>query len=1056
MDFLNRIIDFSLHNRMLVILGVLAAGVAGVFSLRHLDIDAFPDTTPVQVQINSVAPALSPEEVERQITFPIEQAISGLPGLEQLRSISKFGMSQVVVVFEDGTDIYFARQLINERLATVEMPQGIARPKMGPVATGLGEVFHYVVIGQGTDITDLRTIHDWVIKPPMRTVRGTAEVNTWGGYEKQYQLRIDPDKLIKHSLTFNQVIEAVQQNNYNVGGGNITQESGMLLVQGLGRTTTIEQLRQIVITAKEGVPIRVADVGEVVIGHEIRRGAVTANGQGEVVLGLGFMLMGENSHEVTWAMKDKLKSLEATLPANVQVKPVYDRTELVDFVIDTVRKNLFEGGLLVVAVLFAFLGNLRAAAIVALAIPLSMLFAFTGMYRFGIAASLLSLGAIDFGLVVDSSVVMVENCVRHLAHDANQGKSRLEIIRDAAVEVRKPTMFGELIIMIVYLPILTLEGIEGKMFRPMALTVIFALVGSMILSLTLMPVLASLLLPKQVAEREPFLMRIAHAIHYPILQFAMHHKLAVMGFAASVLIVAFGMIAPHLGSEFVPKLSEGAMVVGVIRLAGTDLDESIRANTQMEKTILASFPDEVDNVWSRIGTAEVATDPMGIELTDIFVTLKPRSQWKKARTQAELTEQLEHVLRESKGVKLGFSQPIEMRVNEMVSGVRADLGVKLFGDDFDVLVKKGSEIEAVLKSIQGAADVNVEQVTGQPMLQIKVDQDQVARYGVPAQAVLDLVESIGSKPLGEVVEGQLRFPLIVRLPEQFRASPQSIGGMLVSTPSGERIPLSRLAAVEVVEGPSTITREWGQRRITITCNVRGRDLGTFVAEARQKIGETVSLPSGRYRVEYGGQFENLQRAQTRLMIVVPLALVLIFVLLYLTYHNVVDALRVFTGIPFAWVGGIFALWLREMPFSISAGVGFIAMSGVAVLDDMILVSYIRQLRQKGLSLDDAVTQAAITRLRPVLMTTLVASLGFLPMAFSEGMGAEVQRPLATVVIGGVIGAMIMSLLVLRVLYLIFSAVTARHDRDEDQHPEESPAKLVLVGASGQPYSRSDE
>jgi len=1057
MDFLNRIIDFSLHNRVLVILGVLAAGVAGVFSLRHLDLDAFPDTTPVQVQINSVAPALSPEEVERQITFPIEQAISGLPGLEQLRSISKFGMSQVVVIFEDGTDIYFARQLINERLATVEMPQGIARPKMGPVATGLGEVFHYIVVGKGTDITDLRTIHNWVITPPLKTVRGTAEVNTWGGYEKQYQVRIDPNKLIKHGLTFGDVTEAIQKNNYNVGGGNITQESGMLLVQGLGRATTLDQLRQIVIKATEGVPIRVADVAEVVIGHEIRRGAVTANGQGEVVLGLGFMLMGENSHEVTWAMKDKLQSLEATLPANVQVKPVYDRTELVDFVINTVRKNLFEGGLLVVAVLFAFLGNLRASAIVALAIPLSMLFAFTGMYRFGIAASLLSLGAIDFGLVVDSSVVMIENCVRHLAHDSNQGKSRLEIIRDAAVEVRKPTMFGELIIMIVYLPILTLEGIEGKMFRPMALTVIFALVGSMILSLTLMPVLASLLLPKQVEEREPFLMRIAHAIHYPILQFAMHHKLAVMGFAASVLIVAFGMIAPHLGSEFIPKLSEGAMVVGVVRLAGTDLDESIRANTQMEKTILASFPDEVANVWSRIGTAEVATDPMGVELTDIFITLKPRSQWKKARTQAELTELLEHSLRESKGVKLGFSQPIEMRVNEMVSGVRADLGVKLFGDDFDVLVKKGQEIETLLKSIQGAADVNVEQVTGQPMLQIKVDQDQVARYGVAAQAVLDLVESIGTKPLGEVVEGQLRFPLVVRLPEQFRGSPEAIGGMLISTPSGERIPLSRLAKVEIVEGPSTITREWGQRRITITCNVRGRDLGTFVAEARKKIGETVTLPSGRYRVEYGGQFENLQRAQTRLMIVVPLALVLIFLLLYMTYHNVVDALRVFTGIPFAWVGGIFALWLRDMPFSISAGVGFIAMSGVAVLDDMILVSYIRQLRQKGLSLDDAVTQAAITRLRPVLMTTLVASLGFLPMAFSEGMGAEVQRPLATVVIGGVIGAMIMSLLVLRVLYLLFSAVTARHDRDRERHPEESPAKLVLVGASERdPFSRSDE
>lgn len=1050
MDFLNRIIDFSLHHRVLVILSVLAAGVAGMFAMQHLDIDAFPDTTPVQVQINTVVPALAPEEVERQITFPIEQAISGLPGLEQMRSISKFGLSQVVVVFEDGIDIYFARQLINERLGSVEMPHGVERPKMGPVATGQGEVFHYIVTGQGTEVTDLRTIHDWVVKPPMRTVRGTAEINSWGGYVKQYQIRLDPNRLIKHGLTFDQVVEAIQKNNFNVGGGSISQSSGMLLVQGLGRTTGIDEIQQIVIDARDGVPIRVADVGDVMIGHEIRRGAVTANGQGEVVLGLGFMLMGENSHEVTWDMKEKLKSLESNLPANVQVRPVYDRTLLVDHVIDTVRKNLFEGGLLVIVVLFAFLGNLRAASIVALAIPLSMLFAFMGMYRFGIAASLLSLGAIDFGLVVDSSVVMIENCVRHLAHDSNSGKSRLDIIRDAAVEVRKPTMFGELIIMIVYLPILTLEGIEGKMFRPMALTVIFALMGSMILSLTLMPVLASFLLPKKVEEHEPFLMRVAHAIHYPILQFAMHHKLAVLGFAASVLILAFGMIAPHLGSEFVPKLSEGAMVVGVIRLAGTDLDESVRANTQTERAILATFPDEVENVWSRVGTAEIATDPMGVELTDIFITLKPRSQWKKARTQAEFTVQLERLLRETKGVKLGFSQPIEMRINEMVSGVRADLGVELFGDDFTVLVSKGEEIERVLNTIAGAADVTVEQVTGQPMLQIKVKQDQIARYGVSAQDVLNLVESIGSKPVGEIVEGQLRFPLVVRLPEQFRESPQAIGDILISTPKGERIPLSRLATVEIVEGPSTITREWGQRRITITANVRGRDLGSFVAEAQAKIGEQVALPSARYRVEYGGQFENLERAQSRLMIVVPAALVLIFALLYMTYHNVVDALRVFTGIPFAWVGGIFALWLRDMPFSISAGIGFIAMSGVAVLDDMILVSYIRQLRQQGLPLDEAVTQAAITRLRPVLMTTLVASLGFLPMAFSEGVGAEVQRPLATVVIGGVIGAMIMSLLVLRVLYLIFNAPVARHEQQE--HAEETTADLVLAGSNEEPWT----
>lgn len=1018
--FLSRVIDFSLRHRVLVLLAVAAAAAAGVVSLTRLDVDAFPDTTPVQVQINTTAPALGPEEVERQITAPIEQGLGGLPGLEQLRSVSKFGFSQVVVVFRDGTDIYFARQLINERLASVDLPSTVARPKMGPVATGLGEVFHYVVTGGGSSPSELRTVHDWIIRPALRTVRGVAEINSWGGYQKQYQIRIDPQRLIKHDLTLDEVIDAVQKNNANVGGGGISREGGLLLVQGLGRTTGVESLRQIVVRAKDGVPIRVGDVADVAIGHEIRRGAVTVDGRGEAVLGLGFMLMNENSHTVTWALKDRLKSIETHLPANVNVVPVYDRTELVDFVIDTVRKNLFEGGLLVIAVLFAFLGSLRAALIVATAIPLSMLFAFSGMLRFGIAASLLSLGAIDFGLVVDSSVVLVENCVRRLGAANTQGKSRLEIIRDAAVEVRKPTIFGELIIMVVYLPILTLEGVEGKLFRPMALTVIFALAGSMILSLTLMPVLASLLLPKRPVEREPWLMRVAHAIHNPVLRFAMTHKPAVIGLAACVLIVAFGMIAPNLGSEFVPRLSEGAIAIGVVRLAGTDLNESIRYNTQIEKVILNEFPDEVEHVWSRIGTAEIATDPMGVELTDVFVTLKPRSAWKKARTQAEFTELLDKTLRDMPGQRLAYSQPIEMRMNEMVSGVRADLGVKLFGDDFDVLVKKAAEIEAVLRGIPGAADVAAEALTGQPMLQIRIDRDQVARYGLPAKAVLDVVESIGAKPLGEVVEGQLRFPLAARLAEPYCQSPEAMGSLLISTPSGERIPLSRLAKIETATGPSTITREWGQRRLTVTANVRGRDLGSFVAEAKRQLAEKVSLPAGRYRLEFGGQFENLERAQLRLAIVVPIVLISIFGLLYLTYGNLLDALRVFTGIPFAWVGGIFALWLRDMPFSISAAVGFIAMSGVAVLDDMILVSCVRQLRNKGLSLDEAVTQAAVTRLRPVLMTTLVASLGFLPMALSDGTGAEVQRPLATVVIGGVIGAMVMSLLVLRVLYLVFN------------------------------------
>jgi cobalt-zinc-cadmium resistance protein CzcA len=1046
---LNWIIDFSLQHRLLVIAVALAFALVGAFSLGHLDIDAFPDTTPVQIQINTVAPALSPEEVERQITLPVEQTISGLPGLDMVRSISKFGLSQVVVTFKDGADIYFARQVVNERLGTVELPQGIERPQMGPVSTGLGEVFHYVLTYEGYDfsklpeeervkkLTELRTIHDWVVKPQLRSVPGVAEVNSWGGYEKQYQVRLDPERLVKYGLTFDQVVEAVKANNRNVGGGNVTAGARTLLVQGLGRTVNLEQIESIVIAAKEGVPIRVRDVADVQTGHEIRLGAVTAHGRGEAVLGLGFMLMGENSHEVTWALKNKLEEIKTTLPPGVTIQTVYDRTELVDHVIDTVRKNLLEGGLLVIAVLFIFLGNFRAGLLVALAIPLSMLFAFSGMLRFGIAASLLSLGAIDFGLIVDSSVVMVENCVRHLSHSNPLGRTRLQIIRDAALEVRKPTMFGELIIMIVYLPILALEGVEGKLFRPMALTVILALAGSMVLSLTLMPVLASVILPKQIDEREPLVIRLLKRLYAPVLRFTMHHKLAVLGFAACLLLVAFGMIAPNLGSEFIPKLSEGSIVVNIVRLAGIDLEESIRYNTRMEKALLAAFPDEILYAWSRIGAAEVATDPMGVELSDIFITLKPRSQWKRARTQDELTTLIQKELRDLPGQRIAMTQPIEMRINEMISGVRSDVAAILYGDDFDVLVKKAAEIERVLKSVPGAADVSTEQITGQPVLQIRINQDEIARYGIPANAVLDLVESLGSKHLGEVYEGQLRFPLIVRLPEKVRAGPETIRAIPVTTPSGERIPLSRLAKVETMEGPSTIKREWYQRRITVSANVHGRDMGSFVAEAQQKVAADVQLPPGRYRVQWGGQFEHLQRAQKRLMIVVPLALALIFGLLYLTYRNVIDALRVFTGVPFAWVGGIFALWMRDMPFSISAAVGFVALSGVAVLDDMLLVSYIRQLRRRGMPLEEAVENAAMTRLRPVLMTALVASLGFVPMAFNTGMGAEVQRPLATVVIGGVFSAMVMSLLVLRVLYMVFSGPAVPKKRDIHQAGTES-------------------
>jgi len=1016
---LNWIINWSLRRRLLVLGLALGLVVFGLIAVAHLDIDAFPDTTPVQVQVNTVTASLGPEEVERQITIPVEQSISGLPGLDNVRSISKFGLSQVVVTFKDGIDIYFARRLIDERLSTVELPFGISRPEMGPVATGLGEVFHYIVHSETRDLTELRTIQDWTIKPVLRAVPGVAEINSWGGNEKQYQVRIDPNRLIQYGLLFDEVTEALKRNNMNGGGGSIATGGAMQLVQGLGRVVSLDQIGEIVIKAKDGVPIHVHDVADVEIGAEIRRGAVTYAGKGEAVLGLGFMLIGQNTHAVTSRLKEKLEEIKKTLPADVHVETVYDRTELVDHVIDTVRKNLFEGGLLVIAVLFMFLGNLRAGLIVALAIPLSMLFAFSGMLQFAIAGSLMSLGALDFGLVVDSAVIQIENATRHIAHDRRK-RNIIDVVRDAVLEVRKPTMFGELIIMLVYVPILTLEGIEGKLFRPMALTVIFALAGSLILSLTVMPVLASLLLPRHMEERDPLMVRLARWIYAPVLRLVMRHNVVVLSLALCVLTFAT-IVARGLGTEFIPRLSEGAIVANVIRLAGTDLEETVRYNTQMEKALLAAFPSEIRYVWSRMGTAEVATDPMGVELTDIFLSLTPRNRWKRAGSQAELVELIQRELRDMPGQRVAMTQPIEMRMNEMIAGVRGDVAMKLYGDDLDILKAKGREIGAILGSIQGAADMSTEQLTGQPVLQIRVDQDALARHGVSAEAVMDIVESIGSKPLGEIIEGQLRFPLVARLPEAFRRDAESIKSILLPTASGQRIPLASLATIEEVEGPSTITREWGQRRTTVQVNVRGRDVGGYVAEAQKRIAGELQLPPGRYRVEWGGQFENFERARDRLLIVVPAVLIMIFVLLYITYQRVRDALRVFTGVPFAIVGGVIALWVRDLPFSISAGVGFIALSGVAVLGDMVLVSYVRQLLAQGQSLSDAIADAAMTRLRPVLMTALVAALGFVPMAISTGVGAEVQRPLATVVIGGVISSTLLTLLVLPAIYLVFGA-----------------------------------
>ncbi|MBE7448964.1 MAG: efflux RND transporter permease subunit [Kofleriaceae bacterium] len=1014
---LDAVITWSLRHRLVVVVAWLAISLAGVIAYARLPIDAFPDTTPVQVQVNTVAPALSPLEMERQITARVEQSISGLPGLVEVRSLSRFGMSQVTVVFEDGVDIYKARQVVSERIRTVELPTGVDPPTLGPVATGLGEVFHYLVTGKGVSASDLRTAQKFIIQPQLASVSGVAEVNSWGGEERQVQVIVDPVELQARSLTLADLAAALGGNNLNVGGGTIDVAGEASLVQGTALLTEKAHVEKVVITAKNGVPVRVKDVARVIDGHEIRRGAVTADGKGEVVLGLGFMLMGENSHDVTRRLEARLSEIRKSLPTGIEVTPVYERTTLVDQVLATVRTNLLEGAILVIAVLFIFLGSLRAGLIVAAAIPLSMLFAFDLMVRVGVTGSLMSLGAIDFGLIVDSSVISVENTVRRLSEDRTD-RSKLDIVRDAALEVRRPTMFGELIILIVYLPILFLEGMEGKLFRPMALTVVFALAGSMLLSLTLVPVLSSLLLPRRMSEKENPVIRGARWLYRPVLRFAVRWRWGVLAFAA--LLMANGVfLATRLGSEFVPRLNEGTIVINTVRLASVSLDESVRYGTQIERVLLTEFPDEVERVWTRTGSAEVATDPMGIELSDVFVVLKPRDRWKRAETQGGLVAEMQETLGVLPGMRMVFTQPIEMRVNEMNAGIRGDVGVKLFGDDLEMLRTKAAEIEAVLKALPGAADVVTEQVTGLSVLQVEVNWDAIARRGIPAREVLDVVEALGGVQVGEIQQGERRFPLAIRLHEKYRRDEAAVRRILVTASNGDRIPLDQLARISTVEAPAAVNREWGKRRIVVQSNVRGRDVGSFVADARRAIDSKVELPPGYY-LRYGGQFEHLEAAKTRLMIVVPIALALILLLLYFTYGRIVDTVRVFTGVPFAAVGGIAALWLRDMPFSISAGVGFVALSGVAVLGDMVLVSTIRQLLDEGRSVGDAVRIAAERRLRPVLMTALVASLGFVPMALNTGIGAEVQRPLATVVIGGVISATLLTLVVLPALYATFA------------------------------------
>ncbi|MBT6051833.1 MAG: efflux RND transporter permease subunit [Candidatus Scalindua sp.] len=1020
---MNKIIEFSLKNRMFIL--ILFAVFIGI-SIRaviHTPIDAFPDTTPVQVQINTVASNLNPSEIEQQITLPIELSVSGFSGLINVRSISKFGLSQVVATFDDNTDIYDARQFIIERLISVDLPEEIDRPQLGPISTGLGEVFHYSIRSSKPDRTldELRTIHDWIIKPELRKVPGVAEVNSWGGFERQYQVIVSPESLVKYKLTLNKVFETLAQNNHNVGGGRVVSAGQSLLVHGLGRVSTIEQIENIVLKAHKGAPVSIKDIADVVIGHEIRRGAVTADGQGEVVLGLGFALMGENSKKVTEGLKKSLNIVRKSLPEDVKVEIVYDRTDLISKVINTVKHNLVYGAILVVLVLFLILGNFRVGLLVAIAIPISMLFAIFGMYEFSIAASLLSMGAIDFGIIVDGSVVMTEINMRKLnERQRHFGRpltnvERLQSISESGKEVIRPIIFGMGIIIIVFLPILALEGIEGKMFRPMAWTFIFAMTGALSIAILLSPILSYYFLPRKIRIKESFIECILKIGYTTVLTMILRWKYVLFG-TVFILLIGTAFIGTRLGGEFIPKLNEGAITINTIRLAGVSIEEAVAYNSRIEKLLLELFPDEIRHIWSRVGTAEVATDPMGIELTDICITLNPRDEWKRVGTQADLIKQMEEELEDLPGINMIFTQPIEMRLNEMVSGIRSDVGVKIYGDNFEELVRLSNRVQEILKDVNGVSDVSGEQITGQPTLQVIVNQAQIARYGIPASDVLNIVKIVGVHQVGDIFEGQRRFPLVVRLPEKQRIDVEALASTFIPTESGQILPLRTLAEVRETEDYSTINREWGRRLIKVQCNVRDRDIASFVQEARTRIENKLSLPEG-YVIEWGGQFEHLERSRTRFMIVVPIALLLIFLMLYFSLKNFIDVFIIYTGIPFAFIGGVFALWGRGMPFSVSAAVGFIALSGIAVLNGQILVSTIRMLRKEGLVLDEAVKGAAKQRLLPVMATAITDAAGFIPMAISTGVGAEVQRPLATVVIGGVTTCTLLTLFVLPALYI---------------------------------------
>lgn len=1025
---LRRLLTFVLEQRLLIVaMACLLIGI-GIWAAVHLPIDAVPDVTNVQVQINTAAPSLSPLEVERQITTPVELAMAGLPGLEQVRSVSKFGLSQVAVIFHDDVNIYFARQLVQERLqqARENIAPGLGTPEMGPISTGLGEILQYYIDAPSMSLMDQRTLQDWVIKPQLRTVPGIADVNSFGGVERQYQILVRPEALTKYALTLRSVFDSVAENNVNKGGGYILKSAEQYVIRGVGRVQTVEQIRNIVLASKDGIPVRVGDIAEVKVGGAIRQGAVSKDGKGEVVSGITLMLIGSNSRTVVQEAKERIAAIQKTLPDGVKLDLFYDRADLVNRTIHTVEKNLFEGAVLVIVILLLLLGNVRAAIIVALAIPLSMLFAVSLMVKFGIAGSLMSLGAIDFGLVVDGSVVMVENAVRRLAEHGRERRLVHEIL-EACSEVGRPIIFGVGIIIIVYLPILTLEGVEGKLFRPMALTVVFALIGSLLLTFTVTPVLMAMFLKPGHAEQEVFLVRCVKGVYEPLLTWCLANSVLVTS-AALVAVVSAGVVAPFLGSEFVPRLDEGAIAIGVRRLPSVSLPESVVQAQMLEKRLLERFPTEIKSVVSKTGRAEIATDPMGPEMSDVFVELRPAEQWRRVHSRAELDAAVADEARRIPGLTFTFSQPIELRVNELVAGVRSDIAIRIYGEDLDTLKREADEVLSAVQKIPGASDFKVQQISGLPSLEIVVDQEKIARFGINSGDVMQVVEAIAGIETSQVLEGQRRFDLVIKLPDVSAHDVKSISNLLVSAPHGERVPLGNLATIREIEGPAEIGHLNGSRLIVIEGNVRGRDIGSFVSDARRLFDEKkVTLPNG-YRTEFGGQFENLERARTRLAIVVPVSLFLIFLLLFASFNSIRQALLVFTGVPLAAVGGVFSLLIRGMPFSISAGVGFIALFGVAVLNGLVMVSYINNLRQEGKTLSEAVTVGAMTRLRPVLMTALVASLGFIPMAISTGSGAEVQRPLASVVIGGLISSTTLTLLVLPVLYELFEQRFSREEQ----------------------------